>query len=99
MVATDETLTGNLHSATDLHKQSREEAQTVHESHMKDKWQILCSLSLLEAATMNVTVEVRCCVVTTKGNLVSLEHSINFNRVQDVLIRRSSSVVTLPVSY
>ena len=30
---------------------------------------------------------------TMKGKLVSLEHSNNFNRTQDVLIRRSSSVV------
>ena len=30
---------------------------------------------------------------TMKGKFVSLEHSNNFNRVQDVSIRRSSSVV------
>ena len=35
-------------------------------------------------------VEVHCCVVTMKGKLVSFGHSINFNRVQDVSIRRSS---------
>ena len=34
-------------------------------------------------------VEVHCCVVTMKGKLVSFKHSINFSRVQDVLIRRS----------
>ena len=33
-------------------------------------------------------IEVRCCVVMMKGKLVSFEHSINFNRVQVVSIRR-----------
>ena len=34
-------------------------------------------------------VEVHCCVVTMKGKLVSFKHSINFSRVQDILICRS----------
>ena len=38
-------------------------------------------------------IEVHYCVVTMKGKLVSIEHSINFTRVQDVSIRRSSSVI------
>ena len=38
-------------------------------------------------------IEVHWFVVTMKGKLVSIEHSINFTRIQDVLIRRSSSAV------
>ena len=39
-------------------------------------------------------VKVHCCVVIMKGKLLSFEHSINFNRAQDISIRRSSSAVT-----
>ena len=38
-------------------------------------------------------IEVHCCVVTMKGKLVSFEHSINFSRVQDALIRRSIDLI------
>ena len=39
-------------------------------------------------------VEVHCFVATMRmGNIVSFEHSITFNRLQDSLISRSSSTV------
>ena len=39
------------------------------------------------------SIKVHRCVVTMKGKLVSFKHSINFSRVQDVSIHRSSSAV------
>ena len=45
-------------------------------------------------------IEVHFCVVMMKtGYLVSFEHSINFDRLQDVLIRRSSAVIQKLIKY